>query len=264
MAILKSDNATHSETQAKLVAFAFMIVVIVLYVTLVAMQYHRVDKYMFRMTALDTRYAFMLPLLMVITFLFLVSSKVFVWAIVPSGLVDAYGLLTFFSIMVEYCGGAQHVISFVNREGKPLTSIPFLHFSVFVEDARLYYSRTITALKYLCFLRPVLLFLHGFAFLYGGYVGKTVGILICSVSFVILTLAFVRVLTICTFFSSWFVTIPRLHNCIYCCYFACSQLRQGPHETSEWSSKAYHRLFVWSCCGRSELSCTTGSTHWNV
>lgn len=136
-----------------------------------------------RITILDMRFALYLPACALFLYLSINSSTAFILMEIPCCFVEAYSLLSFFALMVEYCGGVNPFLDqlLLTAAETPNSS----KLSEEMDNVELRYSTVCRSIRMQFLLRPIFVLITVMCSLFAGQLGIAVGIVFHLISIII-------------------------------------------------------------------------------
>lgn len=166
-------------------AFGLMMVFFAVYFLLLVWRFMRINasELITRITILDLRFALYLPICALFLYLSINSLTAFILMELPCCFVEAYSLLNFFAIMVEYCGGVNPFLDqlLLTAAETPNSS----KLSEEMDNVELRYSTVCRSIRMQFLLRPIFVLITVMCSVFAGSLGIAVGIVFHLISIII-------------------------------------------------------------------------------
>lgn len=173
------------------ICFGFMMVPVLAFLIVVALQWRYIDATNYRQTILSARAALFLPGYAFWLWISVVAPPSFYAMTVLINLVEGYSFYTFFSLLLFNLGGSDQAVDTLVKADKPY----FLFSCCFpAQDKVKFYRRTAWGLFHMLFTRVVLSIIGAIAFYSGSKAGEALALVIQVINAVLVIIMIVHVI----------------------------------------------------------------------
>lgn len=167
-------------------AFGLMMGIVAVYFLLILARFEKLNMNFLRISILNIRSGLYLPALSLLAFVSINSPSLYIIMDLPISLVEAYSLLSFFAVMVEFAGGHEEFLKLIinSIEEEKVSTSKRISSGKRIAGSR--YSAVCRAIRMQFLLRPALILVNSMCLLFGGDIGASVGIVFHILSSLIL------------------------------------------------------------------------------